>query len=133
MSWRSRSVQPLLQLTFEPLHNAAMTSALPRSSWQLLEGALPWVPASDAWDGCMRLRRAAAKKCVDLPLRPADFVSLVSNDELFHSLMDAVWQLWNGPRYMREVRDWLSQADGVYGRRQQLVKDFVKQRSKLWD
>ena len=133
MSWRSRSAQPLLQLTFEPLHNAAITSALPRSSWQLLEGALPWVPASDAWDVCMRLRRAVAKKCVDLPLRPGDFVSLVSNDELFHSLMDAVWQLWNGPRYMREVRDWLSQADGGYGRRRQLVKDFVKQRSKLWD
>lgn len=133
MSWRSRSVQPLLQLTFEPLHNAAITSALPRSSWQLIEGALPWVPASDAWDVCMRLRRAAAKKCVDLPLRPSDFVSLVSNDELFHNLMDAVWQLWNGPRYIREVRDWLSQSGEVYGRRRQLVNDFVKQRSKLWD
>ncbi len=133
MGWRSRSVQPLLQLTFEPLHNAAMVSTISSNSWLLLEGALPWASASDTWDTGLRLRRAAAKICVDLPLPPADFLSLVCDEALFHKLMDAVWELWNGPRYMRDVRDWLSQADGLHAKRLNIVKNFVTQRSKFWD
>ena len=132
-SWRCRSVEPLLELTFEPLHQAAVRQSIPKHSWQLLEGALPWVSPTEAWDTALRLRRAAAKKCVDLPVRPDSFISIVSSEELFLSLMDAVWGLWNGPRYMRSVKDWLDHVkDDSFAHPRKIVRKFVKERSKLW-
>lgn len=133
LSWRSRSVQPLLQLTFEPLHEAAVRQAIPSESWNLLEPALPWMPSSESWDNGLRLRRAAAKKCVDLPVHPAGFVLLVESEGLLRDLMDAVWPLWNGPRYLKSVMAWLDdEPDQSFARSRRLVRSFVKERAKFW-
>ena len=133
MSWRSRSVTSLLQLTFEPLHQAAVRQAIPSESWNLLESALSWMPSNESWDNGLRLRRAVAKKCVDFPVHPVGFVSLVASEELLNDLMDAVWQLWNGPRYLKSVKAWLEdEPDQAFARSRELVRSFVKERSKFW-
>lgn len=130
LGWRSRSVQPLLRLTFEPLHDAALMKAIPAASWSLLDGSLPWVSHNESWDNGLKLRRAAARKCVDLPVDPKGFVELVGSDQLFLGLMDAVWQLWSGGRYLRAVKDWLNQnPDARYSNQRKLLKRFIKERS----
>lgn len=133
LSWRSRSVETLLRLTFEPLHVAATRQAIPVDSWSLLEGALPWVSSNEAWDSALRLRRAVAKRCVDLSLRPECFVELVASDRLFVELMEAVWELWSGRRYLRGVKDWLNDAgNGPHSLQRKIVKQFIKERPTFW-
>lgn len=130
LGWRSRSVLLLLRLTFEPLHDAALLKAIPAASWSLLDGSLPWVSHNESWDNGLKLRRAAARKCVDLPVDPQGFVELVGSDQLFLGLMEAVWQLWSGGRYLRGIKDWLSHSpEARYSNKRKLVKRFVKERS----
>jgi len=131
--WRSKSVETLLRLTFEPLHEAATQQAIPVDSWNLLESALPWVSSYDTWDSGLRLRQAAAKRCVDLPVRPESFVELTGSESLLIGLMDAACQLWSGPRYLRGVKDWLDAAgDGRRSRQRKIVKQFFKDRPTFW-
>ncbi|MFZ2986459.1 hypothetical protein, partial [Ideonella sp.] len=130
LGWRSRSVEPLLRLVFEPLHAAAVNGAIPSISWSLLEGSLPWVSLGEAWDNGLKLRRAVAKKCVDLPFSSEGFVELVGSDELFYNLLDAVWQVWSGGRYLRSVRDWLENSPKAqHASRRKMVKGYLKSRS----
>ena len=130
LGWRSKSVEPLLQLTFEPLHEAANRKAIPVDSWNLLEGSLPWVSPNEAWDNGLKLRRAAAKKCVDLPVSPGGFVELVESDHLFGDLLEAVWHLWSGGRYLRTVKDWLEHPPNPSSAlRRNMVKRFIKEHS----
>ncbi len=133
LSWRSRSVEALLRLTFEPLHEAATRQAIPADSWKLLEEVLPWVSSYDAWDSGLRLRQATAKRCVEQSMRPECFVELVASEHLFIDVMDSVWQLWGGPRYLRGVKDWLIDVgNGPHSRQRKIVKQFVKERSTFW-
>jgi len=130
LGWRSRSVEPLLRITFEPLHEAAIRKAIPPNSWDLLEGSLPWVSSNESWDNGLKLRRAVAKKCIDLPVSPEDFVDLVESNQLFVDLLDAVWQFWSGGRYLRAVKDWLNHtANPLHARQRKAVKTFLKEHS----
>lgn len=130
LGWRSKSVEPLLHLTFEQLHDAALRKAVPANSWSLLEASLPWVSSQESWDDGLKLRRAAAKKCVDLPVGPERFVDLVNSEQLFIALLNSVWQLWSGGRYLRMVRDRLSHSSNPsQARRCKVVKKFLKDRS----
>ena len=130
LGWRSRSVESLLRITFEPLHEAAIRKAIPPDSWNLLEGSLPWVSSNESWDSGLKLRRAAAKKCVDLPVGPEGFVELVESNQLFVDLLDAVWQLWSGGRYLRSVNDWLNHsANSSHVHQRKVVKKFLKDHS----
>lgn len=132
LGWRSRSVEPLLRITFESLHAAAAKGAVPTSSWSMLEGSLPWVSSSELRDNCLKLRCAVAKKCVDLPATAEGFVGLVGSDELFLNLLDAVWQLWSGRRYLRSVKDRLDQSPRAqHAQRRKMIKRFLKDHS-LW-
>ncbi len=130
LGWRSKSAGPLLQLTFEPLHDAAIRKAIPANSWSLLEASLPWGSANESWDDGLKLRRAAAKKCVDLPVGPELFVDLVKSEQLFIALLDSVWQLWSGGRYLRAVKDWLNDSSNPsHAHQGKVVKKFLKGRS----
>jgi hypothetical protein len=129
LGWRSRSVEPLLLLTFESLHDAAVRKAIPAQSWSLLEASLPWVSSSESWDDGLKLRRAVVKKCVDLPVNPEGFVDLVKSEQLFMELLDAVYKLWSGGRYLRAVRDWLDRSSNrSHARQRKVVKKFMKDR-----
>lgn len=128
LGMRSRSVGDLLKLTFEPLHIAAGSSAFPDDQWRLLESSLPWAPFGQEWDRAIRLLRATARKCVDLELRADVLTQLVRSDELFFQLLEEVWGLWGGSRYLRSVSDALDRNSP----RGRLLKHFIKQHSKLW-
>lgn len=125
---RSRSVEELLKLTFEPLHVAAESNTFPEKQWQLLESILPWAPFGQQWDAAIRLRRAAARKCADLQLRAEGLTKLVRSDELFLQLVEEIWNLLGGSRYLRSVCDALDRN----APRTRLLKGFIKQHSKLW-
>lgn len=128
LGWRSRSVEELLKLTFEPLHAAAVSDTFPEQQWRLFESSLPWAPFGQQRDAAIRLRRAAARKCADLQLRAEGLTQLVRSDELFLQLVEEIWNLWGGSRYLRSVCDALDRN----APRTRLLKGFIKQHSKLW-
>jgi hypothetical protein len=125
---RSRSVEELLKLTFEPLHTAAESDTFPKQQWRLFESSLPSAPFGQEWDNAIRLRRATARKCAALQLRPEGLIQLVRSDELFLRLVAEIWDLWGGSRYLRSVCEAL---DGN-APRTRLLKSFIKQRSTRW-
>jgi len=125
---RSRSVEELLILTFEPLHAAAESNVFPEPQWQLFENMLPWTLSGQEWDKAITLRRATARKCLDLQLRPDGLIKLVRADELFLQIVAEIWVLWGGSRYIRAVYEALDPT----APRTRLLKKFIKQNSKLW-
>lgn len=133
MSWRSRSVGPLLCLTFESLHGAATAGALASSNWQHLRDSLPWVPQADAWDVALRLRLGLAKRCVETAVAPEDYVALASTDGLFAMILDATWEHWGGKRYLKRVEEAMGgSADPRQRSRSWAVKAYVEKHSKWW-
>ncbi len=132
-SWRSRSVGPLLCLTFESLHGAATAGALASSNWQHLRDSLPWVPPADAWDVALRLRLRLVQRCVDTPVAPEDYVELASTDDLFLMILDATWKHWGGQRYLKRVEEVMGDsADPKQRSRSLAVKAYVEKHSKWW-
>jgi hypothetical protein len=133
MSWRSRSVGPLLCLTFESLHGAATAGALASSNWQHLRDSLPWVRPADAWDVALRLRLRLVQRCVDTAVAPEDYVALASTDDLFSMILDATWEHWGGQRYLKWVEEVMGDsADQMQRSRSRAVKAYVKKHSKWW-
>lgn len=124
---RSRSVEELLKLTFEPLHGAAESNTFPAAQWRLFESSLPWAPFGQEWDHAIRLRRAAARKCAELQMRAEGLIQLVRSDQLFLQLMAEIWDLWGGSKYLRSVRDSLDRNTP----RARMLKAFIKQHSKF--
>lgn len=130
---RSRSVEQLLKLTFEPLHAAAEKNTLPQDLWHLLESSLPWASVGQEWDHAIRLRRAVAKKCQDIQLHAEGLLHLVKSDQLFSQLLDEIWELWGGARYLRAMSDVLAGSNAERNsRRARLFRSFMKEHSKLW-
>ena len=130
---RSRSVGEILKLTFEPLHTAAENRGIPEDSWQLLQSGFPWAPLGQDWDHAIRLRRATAKKCLEIQLMPIALASFVNSESLFLKLLEEIWDLWGGSRYLRSVSDALNKSDAERGSlRSHLIKNFVIEHSKFW-
>lgn len=102
-SWRSKSIGPLLRLTFDALHRAATDGELAGPSGAYLSDSLPWVRSADAWDIALRLRLGVAKRCVDTPVAAEDFIRLTSVDHLFGLLLEETWRYWGGKRYLNKV------------------------------
>lgn len=133
MSWRSRSVGPLLCLTFESLHGAATAGALASSNWQQLRDSLPWVRPADSWDVALRLRLGLVQRCVNTPVAPEDYVALASTDDLFLMILDATWEHWGGKRYLKWVDEVMGDSADPWQRSRSLaVKAYVEQHSKWW-
>jgi len=133
LSWRSRSVGPLLCLTFEPLHRAATDGALASSNWQYFLDSLPWVRTANSWDVALRLRLGLAKRCVETPVAPEDYVALASTDGLFDMILDATWEHWGGKRYLKWVEESTGESDKPQQKsRSRLVKGYLDKHSKWW-
>jgi hypothetical protein len=134
MSWRSKSVGPLLCLTFESLHGAATAGALASSNWQHLRDSLPWVRTADAWDVALSLRLGLVKRCVEAPIAPEDYVALASTDGLFAMILDATWEHWGGKRYLKGVEEAMGNSvDPRQRSRSRAVKAYVEKHSKWWE
>lgn len=128
LGWRSRSVAELLKLTFEPLHAAAVSDNFPEQQWRLFESSLPWAPFGQQWDFAIRLRRATARKCAELHLWADSLTQLVRSDDLFLQLVEEIWNLWGGSKYLRSLCDSLDQS----APRTRLLRTFIKKHSKPW-
>ncbi len=131
LSRQSRSIGPLLCLTFEPLHGAATDGVLASAIWQQLRDSLPWVRPSDSWDVALRLRLGVVKQCVQTPVAPEDYVALASTDGLFNMILDATWEHWGGKRYLKWVEEAMGEsADPQQKTRSRLVKGYLERHSK---
>lgn len=134
LSRRSRSVGPLLCLTFEPLHGAATDGVLASDNWQPLRDILPWVRPQASWDVALRLRLGVVKRCVETPVAPEDYVALASTDGLFDMILDATWEHWGGKRYLKWVEEAMGEsADPQRRTRGHLVKGYLERHSKWWN
>lgn len=133
LSWRSRSVGPLLCLTFELLHGAATDGVLASANWQQLRDVLPWVRPSDSWDVALRLRLGAVKRCIETLVAPEDYVALASTDGLFGMILDATWEHWDGKRYLNWVEKAIGDsADPQRRSRSRLIKEYIVRHSTWW-
>lgn len=134
LSRRSRSVGPLLCLTFEPLHGAVTDGVLASDNWQPLCDILPWVRPSASWDVALRLRLGAVQRCVETPVAPEDYVALASTDSLFEMILDATWEHWGGKRYLKWVEEAVGEsADTQRRTRGHLVKGYLERHSRWWN
>lgn len=133
LSWRSRSVGPLLRLTFDPLHCAATDGALAGPTGQHLRDSLPWVRPGDSWDIALRLRLGVAKRCVDAPVAAEDFVGLTSVDHLFELILEETWEHWGGKRYLKKVDEAMrNTADAQLAPRCRQLVLFLDRNSRWW-
>ena len=133
MGWRSRSVAELLNITFEGLHLAVEQGSIPETSWSLLENALPSVRSDLSWDRALRLRKATAKRALNMQFSVEDFLGLAESEALFVALLEEVWQLWDGSRFLKSMAKemWRGQTPSAHSCHQLLV-DFVDQKSHWW-
>jgi hypothetical protein len=133
MGWRSRSVAELLSITFEALHGAAEQDNIPEASWSLLENALPSVRGDISWDRALRLRKAAAKRAIDMRFSAEAFLGLTESEALFGALLDEVWQLWDGSRLLKSMAKGMRGGNtSSFHRCHQLLLDFVDRKSHWW-
>jgi hypothetical protein len=133
MGWRSRSVAELLSITFEALHRAAEQDSIPEPSWSLLENALPSVRSDFNWDRALRLRKAAAKRAIDMRFSAEDFLGLAESEDLFGALLEEVWQLWDGSRLLKSMAKEMRRGHTPSAHScHQLLVDFVDRRSHWW-
>lgn len=133
LSWRSRSVGPLLRMTFEQIHRAATDGALSLSDRQRLMDRLPWVRSADAWDFALRLRLGLARRCIETQVAPSDYLELASTEGLFGMVLDATCEHWNGKRYLQWVEESTGESETPHHlARSRLVKEYLDKRAKWW-
>lgn len=133
LGWRSRSVGLLLQRTFDALHRAASEGTLPDSSRQLLQESRPWVKPSEAWDIGLQLRRAVAKRCVDVPVAAEELATMTNSDALFGFLLDEIWDQWGGSRYLRKIEEaMVGMSDIQIQSRRRLIEGYIDKNSSWW-
>lgn len=110
LGWRSKSQAELLQLSFEPIHNALARNSLPEDYWRTFESRLPWSIFWLTWDRCQRLRAGVIDKFVDRDLSPQCFVRLTHSDVLFYALIGVTAQSNRGRNYLKRVY-WIMKSE----------------------
>jgi GTPase-associated protein 1, N-terminal domain type 1 len=118
---RSHNSAELTQLSFDTIYAAAMRESLPLDAWQLLDPRLQrsiWWPN---WDKCIRIRHTVADMYVDREIDAASFLSITGSDDAFAELIDVAADSYRGQRYLKSVRDWLSDR-GIGGERLRAIK-----------
>lgn len=133
LSGRSRSVGQLLRLTFDVLHLAASEGALPDSSRQILQESLPRVKPSEAWDIGLQLRRAVAKRCVEVSVAADELATLTNSNTLFEMLLDEIWDQRGGSRYLRKMKEEMIDMSNLQIQsRRRLIEDYIIKNSSWW-
>lgn len=133
LGWRSRSVAPLLLLTFEAMHRAAESQKIPNDCWEQVEGALPMAKFNESSDRGQKIRKAVAKRAVDLRIEATAFVELTRSETLFQALLDEVWSEWGGRRYLKDVRDSLQVSQSSkHRKRYRLIDEYLDSRTHWW-
>lgn len=123
----SRNTEGLLQLTFEPVHDATRDSQLRDGDWRVIENCLPWVSADIRRNRCLHLRQAVASAYLGRYLWAGAFPWLVESDHLLQLVMIEVIEQWRGRRFLREAHESLrNRRDDLGLGRRQLIDRFLK-------
>jgi hypothetical protein len=118
---RSLNGPELIQSSFDTVYAAAERRSLPGDAWQLLDPRLQrsfWWPN---WDKCIRIRHTVVGTYVDREIDAASFLKITDRDDVFAELIDVVADGYRGQRYLKSIRDRLSDI-GIAGDRLRLVK-----------
>jgi len=111
LGWRSKSQAELLQLSFEPIHDALAHNSLSEDCWRTFEPRLPWSIFWLTWDRCQRLRAGVIDRFVDRDLSPNCFAHLTHSDVLFYALIGVTAQSGRGRTYLKSVY-WAMKGEG---------------------
>ncbi|QQO19092.1 hypothetical protein JJB98_03775 [Bradyrhizobium diazoefficiens] len=111
----------LVESSFDPVYAAAERGSLPADAWQLLDYRLNrsfWWPN---WDKCVRIRQTIAGMYLDREIDAASFLRVTERDDIFTALVDVVANGYGGQRYLKSVRDRLTEH-GIASERLRVVK-----------
>jgi hypothetical protein len=98
----------LATISFDLVYHATMINSIDEDAWELLDNRLPHAGWWDSWDRCRRLRQAVAELFLNRDL-PAGMFGLLSQDDLvFAEIASAEAQLYKGKRYLKKVRQEMS-------------------------
>jgi hypothetical protein len=113
---RSRSQAELAQIGFEVTYVAAASNHLSAHSWRLLDSRLPGSDYWFGWDRCQRLRTGVIDLFVDRELSTSLFATLAKDSSLFALLASEAGKSRRGRRYLKRVRDEISNQSGLSDR-----------------
>lgn len=99
----SQSPAEMLQLSFEPVHEALATDSLPDQSWDMIESCLPFGLLRFSRGRRKRLRAAVADIFVERTLSSACFARLTLDKGIFYKLVKYVSQTVKGRAYLEKV------------------------------
>jgi hypothetical protein len=118
---RTRNCADLIQLCFDKVYSAAERSMLPDEAWYILDSRLHRSYFWPNWDRCERIRQTTVDLFVNRKLNPRSFVSITARDDIFALMVEIAASSYSGQRYLKSVRDSLSD-DGDQRERLRLVK-----------
>jgi GTPase-associated protein 1 len=121
---RSRSSAELVQSTFDPVYTTVEGASLADDAWQLLDHRLYrsyWWPS---WDKCRRILQTTVDMYMDREIDASFFLKITTRDDVFAALVDIVANNYGGQRYLKSIRDRLTDR-GIAGERLRAVKRVI--------
>jgi hypothetical protein len=118
---RSLNSAELTQLSFDAVYAAAGRRSVPADAWQLLDPRLQRSIWWSNWDKCLRIRHTVADMFVDREIDATSFLKITESDDIFVELINVVADSYRGQRYLKSVRDHLTDRD-IGGERLRAVK-----------
>lgn len=109
---RSRSSAELVQSTFDLVYTTVEGASLADDAWQLLDHRLYrsyWWPS---WDKCRRILQTTVDMYMDRQIDASFFLKITARDNVFAALVDTVANNYGGQRYLRSIKDRLTDSGG---------------------
>ena len=106
-----------LSYAFDPIVSSISTNQLRYDDMRIFRGDLV---RADWWDWASdkdRVIRTVARKARKSDFTIEQFVGMTQSDELLHGLVDALQDKYNGRKYLENLKDQLSSASPLVGRR----------------
>jgi hypothetical protein len=121
---RTMNSVDLVQATFDIVYDAAEKRTLPDDAWRLLDRRLDRSYWWHDWDKCIRIRHTVVGMYFDRGIEPLSFARITSRDDVFAELISALSEKFGSQRYLKALRDRLSDA-GMGGERLRIVKHAI--------
>jgi hypothetical protein len=118
---RSRSSAELVQSTFDLVYTTVESASLADDAWQLLDHRLYrsyWWPS---WDKCRRILQTTVDMYLNREIDASFFLKITARDDVFAALVDTVANNYGGQRYLKSIKDRLTDS-GAGGERIRMVK-----------
>lgn len=126
LGWRSRNPGELVQIGFEPTHNAASSNEMSDFAWNLIKSRLPRSISWFDWDRCPRIRAGVADLFVERGLPPNLFVNVTQDNRLFSGLAESASRNYHGRKYLKHVRSWMKDSgEEVFCGRIRIIEKLI--------